>query len=271
MWRFMRAIKLFFSGRMSEATAALFSNKYVVEATFDEAKDREIARYNTVKQSFAKITGIRNELKVSLDHRTERFEKAEKLMKAAGAAAKRFLQEQKDAGVTDIEIVKKNPIYLKHLSTFNDARSTADELKKTITEDMDKVEKFDDQLEDIKRELMDMERRLKKLEAEKAEGVAKLEISKSLREVQELTKGLGASTTNKDLAAARQAIKDAENMSQVTIELSGNRAAAEEDRLLAEYDLDSASGDFDNLVGLNDFFSEEKKVEEELPSAKVGE
>lgn len=267
MFKYFRALYYFMTGRFAAAAEALHSNQYVMAATYDKSIEKTGDRYNSLRNALSKLIGIEQDKVERVKSLSSKLIQYEKVKVGATAKAKDLANKLKSEGQT-IEQIKANPEYLKHITAFQDAASSAKDTETEISEIEKDLEVQKKQISVYKVQLQQMQRSKKQLEEEKQEAIADVAIAKEMQKVNDIISGVAEDTVDKDLASAREARKQAKNKAHIAAELSGNDAEAAQAEYInfaAEHDVTS---EFDALIGL---VEEPKKEEENLNPAKLPE
>lgn len=266
MFRLFRAFFSFFSGWFGAKADALNENPHVMAATYDAAIKNDADRYQRTKAAVANMIGNLERKRQNLITVTKDAEHLDKVKTGAAAKAKSVADQMKAQGKT-LEEIKANPDYIKCLSAFNDASSTLKAKEERIAE-LDKDIAADEKaLATYKAELQSMQRNQQKLQDEKSEAIADVQIANQREEVADMLAGISNSSSNKDLEAARNARRNAKARATISSELAGNDARASEAEFLEFAKTSEASSEFDALIGLED----NKVGETVLDPAKLAE
>ncbi len=129
MFRYLRALWYFCTGRFSAAAEALASNEYVTAATYDAAIDKSGNRYQTVRNAVAKLVGIEQERVAKIKTLTEKFQELERVKKGAWGKGKILAEQLQSEGQT-LEQIRSNPDYLRHMAAFQNAATSAKDVER---------------------------------------------------------------------------------------------------------------------------------------------
>jgi len=247
------------TGRFSAAAEALQSNKFVMSATYDKAIEKGADRFNTVKNAVAELMSIEQSRVQEIKELGDRAEKQNKIKSGAQVAMQRRINELKGQG-KEKEQIQVDPEFIKHSAAFKDASSTLAEIEARIIEKEKDLETRKHQIAKFKAELQEMQRGQQKLREEKSEALADVAVAQQMESVNAVLAGISEDTTDKDLAAAREARKKAKAKAEITADLAGNDARVAE----SEYLTLSASSEADKeLDSLLDWGNDEKSSMED--------
>jgi len=259
MMRYLRALWYMLTGRFSAAAEALQSNKFVMSATYDKAIEKGADRFNTVKNAVAELMSIEQSRVQEIKELGDRAEKQNKIKSGAQVAMQRRINELKGQG-KEKEQIQVDPEFIKHSAAFKDASSTLAEIEARIIEKEKDLETRKHQIAKFKAELQEMQRGQQKLREEKSEALADVAVAQQMESVNAVLAGISEDTTDKDLAAAREARKKAKAKAEITADLAGNDARVAE----SEYLTLSASSEADKeLDSLLDWGNDEKSSMED--------
>lgn len=267
MFRYLRALWYFVTGRFSAATQALASNEYVMAATYDASIEKSEKRYHTVRNAVAGLVGVEQSKVQKVQSATEKLIKLEKVKEGAAAMAKTLAAQLKAQGKTNEEI-KKNVDYLKHMAAFQNAATSSKDLETEIQTLETELDTHRSQIAQYKIQLQNMQRSNKSLQEEKQAAIADVAISKEMEAVNNVLNGISGDTVDKDLIAARKARETAKAKSKISAELAGNDAQVAEDAYVNFASQNNASSEFDALIGLTD---DEEQVDLKTNPAKLPE
>ncbi len=223
MFRYIKALWYFCTGRFSAAAEALQSNKYVMSATYDASIEKGAARFNTVKDAVAELMGIEQTRIQEIKTLQEKEDMLNKVKTGALQAMKRTQKELLNSGKSKDEIVADGD-FLRHQSAYKDASSSLEEVSARCDEKEDDLEERRAQINTFKTELQGMQRAQRDLKEEKHEALAETAVAQQMMEVNDVLSGIAEDSADKDLAAARAARKRAVAKSKISAELTGNDA-----------------------------------------------
>lgn len=267
MLRYLKALWYAVTGRFSAAAEALQSNKFVMSATYDASIDKGAERFNTVKNAVAELMGIEQSRIEEIKTLQEKENTLNKVKTGALQAMKRTQKELLDSGKSKEEIIVDGN-FLRHQSAYKDASSSLEEVSARCDEKEADLEERRAQINTFKSELQGMQRSQKKLKEEKSEAIADVAIAQSMTSINDLLSGIAEDSTDKDLAAARDARKRAKAKAKISSELTGNDARHAESEYL---ELAAGSQADAELDGLLDWEDTDTEAESKLDDAKLPE
>lgn len=249
MGRYFRALWYLVTGRFKRAADALAENKYVMEATYDRAVEKNTDRIQTVKSSVAQLIRINEDKREKLTAKLKNQEHQAKVKAGALAKAKDTAAKLTAAGKTGDQI-KGDADYLK----CNGAYIAADKEWKKLDGEIDELEgqiaEKEGQINNFKVELQNMQRGIDSLKEEKVEAIADVAVAQQERDIADALNGISSDTTDSDLASVRDARKRVKAEAKVSRELAGTNAKAADNEFANYADTTGAASEFDALIGL---------------------
>lgn len=250
MRRLFRAFGLLISGRFKAAWESLLSNKYVVEATYDQAIEKKGENAQTLQKAVAGL--IHNKEQRVAKIKTLAEAEGELIRVKTGAAAKAKAQADKlKAGGKTVEQIKLDPEYIRCQTAYESAAAELTkktnertELEKKNAEDEVKIARH-------KATLTNMKESVKNLETEKMDAVARLEAAKEEKAINDALNGISNDTTEGDLAAVRKKVGQVEAEAKVSAELAGTNPDVAKNEFLEYANKSAAASEFDALIGLD--------------------
>jgi phage shock protein A len=249
MWRYVRAIGYYMTGRMDAARRVLDTNPNVVKATFDQIVREKRARVNQYKEAVATLVAQREKKVRQVERLTADVERLERLKTGALAKAKQYVQALQAQGKSMAEI-QADKEYVKCQGAYKDFASTLDEKQDRIEEIEQEVVSSDQRIAEHKVQLTSLMRDIDKLKEEAADTVADMITTKEEREVADLLTGLSTDRSNEELARMRDLRHQVKAEAQVSKELAGTDTRAQEAEFLEFARSSSTNDEFAALVGL---------------------
>ena len=149
-------------------------------------KREDIQRYkNVIGQSIALIENKKNSLKGLTDD----IDKLEKMKAGAITKSKNTAAELRDSGASAEEI-KQHPDYVRHITSYNDYRTTLEEKNARIAKLEQDIERAQEDIETHKLQITGLHRDLEKVKTEQSEAVADLIAARTQQEVDDLLSGI---------------------------------------------------------------------------------
>lgn len=267
MFRYLRALWYFVTGRFAAAAEVLQSNKFVMSATYDRALGKSEDRFNTVKNAVAELMSIEQTRLIEIKELGDKVDKLNKVKTGAQMAMQRRIDTLRGQSKNKDEILV-DAEYIKHQAAYNDASSTLEEVKHRFDEKDADLKVRRQQIATYKAELQQMQRSTQALREEKNEAIADVAIAQQQEAINSTLAGITQDTTDKDLALAREARKKAQAKAQITSELAGNDARHAENEYLDYAKQSQANSELDKLLNWGDESSIKK---EDLTPAKLPE
>lgn len=249
IWRYIRAIGYYMTGRVDAARKVLDTNPHVVRATFDQVIREKKARVNHYKEAVATLIAQKEKKVQQVERLTEEVQQLERLKTGALAKAKQRVAQLQAEGASQ-EQIQHDEEYLKCQGAFKDFSSTLAEKQNRITALEGDIVAGDKGIGEHKVQLQHLLREIDTIKEEAADTVADMITSKEEREVADLLTGLSRDKTNAELARMRDLRQQVKAEAQISKELAGTDTQAQEAEFL-EYARTSATQDeFAALVGL---------------------
>ncbi len=274
IWRYIRAIGYYMTGRVDAARKVLDTNPHVVRATFAHVVRDKRERVNQYKEAVATLIAQREKKINQVQRLTEDVQKLERLKMGALAKAKQRVAKLQGEGVA-FDAIQHDEEYIKCQGAFRDFSSTLAEKQGRISELEVDVEAGEHRIGEHKVQLQSLLREIEKIKEEAADTVADMITAKEEREVADLLTGLAQDRTGEELSRMRDLRQQVKAEASISKELAGTETLAQEAEFL-EYARTTASQDeFSALVGLAEAVDTEAKQaesgERESPSAPLPE
>lgn len=250
MFRYLRALLYFLTGRLSKAREVLMTNEYVMAATYDKSIEKQENNFNSLKDAVAKILRIKIDKEQQFKNLTKEVERLSNVKLGAGNKAKQLAAKMQAEGKS-AEDIKNNPEIIKCQGAFNDASSSLKDMESRLSGLDADIKNYDQQVAQYKSQLQNYQRGVENLRNEKSEAIADTVASKQIDEINSVLAGISTSTEDKDLADARRARQEMKAKAQISGELAGNNAKIAEDEYLKYADTAHSNSEFDNLLGLD--------------------
>ena len=264
MFRYVRALWYFVTGRFSAASDALRANKYVMKATYEAAIKKSDDRFATVKDAVAELITIEESRKAEIKDIGSKVERLTKVKQGAAAAMQARIDLLLKVGHAKQQ-VEQDADFLKHKSAYIDVSSTLDEMVKRMDEKETDLKERQKQINQFKIELQQMQRTNRSLEEEKNEAIADVAIAQQQEQINSVLNGISADSVDKDLESARKARQTAKAKAKITTELAGNEVRHAESEYLKYAENSATNTDLDKLLN----WGEEPKTT--LDPAKIPE
>ncbi len=249
IWRYVRAIGYYMTGRIDSARKVLDTDPHVVRATYDEIVREKKQRVNQYKEAVASLVAQREKKVQQIGRLSEDVSQLERLKTGALAKAKQRVTQLQGEG-TSMEQIQHDEEYVKCQGAFRDFTSTLTEKQERIVELEAEIGGSDGRIGEHKVQLQSLMREIEKVKEEAADTVADMITSKEERDVADMLSGLSSDKTNAELARMRDLRNQVKAEATVSKELAGTETRAQEAEFL-EYARDSAAQDeFALLVGL---------------------
>lgn len=266
MFRYLRALWLFMTGRFAAAAEVLQQNRYVMEATYDASIKKTEERYHALKDALANEIRIEESKKnkiVALSKECEALSETKEGSAAKGRAHAQALVAHgtsTDQIKVDSEVVRCKTRYEEVVSTLSQKETEIHRLEDEIKQKRATIEKH-------KTDLQAIQRNRSALEQEKGEAVADVAAAREEEETNNMLSGMAQDSTDKDLAAARKARENAKARAKVSSELAGADATRTDDEFRQFAKSSKSSSEFDALLGLDNG----QKVAQATEPAKLPE
>lgn len=250
MWKWLRALGLLFTGRFRKAYQALMENEYVMEATYDASIEKGKGRVVAMSEAIGGLVRLREDKVTLVNTKTQEYQRLQQVKAGALQKAKDRAAALTKNGLTADQI-KADAEYLRCQGAYNsadvDAKRLDSEIKALETDIADRSKVINAK----KLDLQKAKKQQDDLKAEKHEAIAEVLSAKQEEEVARQLAGLENDTTDSDLAAAREARKQAKARGKVMSELAGTDHQANQDEFANYATVAQSHNEFDNLIGLD--------------------
>ena len=225
------------------------SSPGAIAASYDDIKSQHTKSIHQVKRAVASIMGVQEKKKQRLQQLEEDIQKHEKLLAGAQAMGRKRIAKLQAEGATP-EQIKVDAEYVKCGSAFKDFSSTLNAKREEAEHVADEIEENERQLSEYEGQLQSMVRELKTIEQEKHETIADVTIARQQQEANDLIAGISRSSS----AEERQRLQDMRQRCKAEAKISSKLAGADADRAEQEFleyaETESATSEFDQLMGL---------------------
>ncbi len=133
IWRYIRAIGYYMTGRVDAARKVLDTNPHVVRATFAHVVRDKRERVNQYKEAVATLIAQREKKINQVKRLTEDVQKLERLKMGALAKAKQRVSKLQGEGIA-LDAIQHDEEYIKCQGAFRDFSSTLAEKQGRISE-----------------------------------------------------------------------------------------------------------------------------------------
>lgn len=266
MFKWLRALGFLITGRFKKAYQALMENEYVMEATFDNSIEATADRIRKMQDATAGLIRIKEGKVVEANAKNEQFKTLMKAKQGALDMAKARAAKLTSQGKTPEE-VKADAEYLRCFNGYTLADTDAKKLESAIQFLEKDIEERNNFINQKKLDLTNAKKRYDDLKNEKHEAIADLLSAKEEEEFAKMQAGLSEDTTDKDLAAVREARTNAKLRAKGYSELAGTDHKTNVDDFVQAANKASSASEFDSLIGLESKPSQENS----LKAAKLPE
>jgi chromosome segregation ATPase len=247
--RLFKAIIYTFTFQFNKLAELWGSSPGAIAASYDSIKSKHQASIQQVKTAVASIMALQEKKKKRLEVLAGDVERHRQLIAGAQAKAKKVVALLQAAGATQ-EVIKTNADYVKCSAAFKDFSSTLvakEQEAQTLTEEIEEAEA---QLADYKAQLDSMVRDLKKIDQEKHETIADVEISRQQQEANDLIAGISRNNSAEERLRLQEMRNRLKAEAKISRELAGVNADRAEQEFLDYAITSEASSEFDRLMGL---------------------
>ncbi|KPJ86117.1 hypothetical protein AMJ57_00515 [Parcubacteria bacterium SG8_24] len=251
IWRFLKAVGYFLTGRIDKAREALSLNPHVVNATYDDIIRQKTGRIQDYSRAVAEIVTIQEKRKATLKQLTEETGRLEGLKAGALAKAKQRLKQLQAQGLTP-EQIKADSELMKHQGAFKDFSSTLGEKEARIQDLEAEIQAGTGKIEEHKRNMLSLKRDLDKIKAEKGEAVADIITAQEEQRVADMLSGIAEDTTSEQLQQMRDLRQKAKARARVAETLAGTDTKAQEAEYMAYAESSEADSEFFSELGLTE-------------------
>jgi len=247
IWRLIKAMGYFVTGKFDKARTTLMTNPNVMQANYDEIIRTKVGRLTTMKDAVSGLVGQQENKVALLKQLTNEVQEQERLKNGAAGKAKEIVK--KHGG--DAEAIKKDPEYMRCQAAFRDFSSTLEEKIKRVKEAEGDVERLGTTIQTHKNTMQSLRREVEALKAEKHEAVAEVLSAKQEQEIADMLSGISEDTTSKELQELREIRTKAKANARISREIAGVTAQQEKDEFLNYANNNVSDNEFDKLIGLS--------------------
>ena len=245
--RYFRAVGYFFTGRIDKMRETLGSNPNVMAATYDEVIREKTRRIHQYKDAVAGMIGQEEKKRAALRSLTEETQQLERMKSGAAAMAKKLVAKYSG----DVEAVKQDPEYARCQTAYKDFGTTLSEKEERIAELEPDIETLAKSIGNHKVQIQDILRDLEKIKEEKHDAVADVISAKEEQEIADMVAGISEDRSSRELSELRDMRREMKAKARMSREISGLDAKRDEQEFLAYATENSATDEFDALIGLS--------------------
>jgi chromosome segregation ATPase len=249
IWRYIRAIGYYMTGRIDAARKVLDTNPHVVRSTYDNVVREKKERVNHYKEAVATLIAQKEKKVNQIQRLTEDVEKLERLKMGAMAKAKQRIAQLQAEGLA-AEKIPHDEEYIKCQGAFQDFSSTLAEKQSRISELEGDVGAGETRIGEHKVQLQHLLREIEAVKEEAADTVADMITAREEKEVADLLTGLSEDRTNAELSRMRDLRQQVKAEASISKELAGTDTRAQEAEFLDYARVSTADDEFAALVGL---------------------
>jgi hypothetical protein len=247
--RWVKAVGYLLTGRIDAARRTLDTNPHVVRAKYDEIIREKTGRIQMYKQAVAGLIAQQEDKMAKVKMLTEDVGRLERLKAGALAKAKQTVEGLQKAGKSQADI-QGDADYVKCQGAYNDFSSTLAEKHARIAELEKDIEDYGRRIGDHKIQLQHLLRDIENIKVEAADAVADVITSTQEKEIGDMLSGIAQDGTSEELQRLRQTRQELKAEAKISKELGGMDARSQEAEFLEYARKNSASSEFDSLVGL---------------------
>ena len=256
MFKYLKALYYFCTGRFSKARRTLMENEYVMGATYDNAIKKAEQRLGTSTEAVAELMSLEKERTLQVNALQARVDVLSKAQIGSKVAMQKTIDKMKVEGKTKEEILTSAD-FLKHQASFNDATTTLASVSKDLEEKKADLEKRKSQIATFKAQLQKIQRSGASLREEKEEALADVAIAKSMEAIDSQLAGITSDSSDEELKEAREARNRAKTRAEIKAELAGNDVSLAENEYLQLAAESVASSQLDGMLNWGESESEE--------------
>jgi phage shock protein A len=264
MFKYLKAVWYFCTGRFNKARRVLMENEYVMGATYDNAIKKAEQRLGTSTEAVAELMSLAKERTLQVNALQTKFDTLTKAQAGAKVAMQRTIDKLKSEGKTK-EQIQASAEFLKPQAAFNDATTTLANVSKELEEKKIDLEKRNAQIATFKAQLQKIQKSGASLKEEREEALADVAIAKSMEAIDSQLAGLTVDSADEELKEAREARNRAKTRAEIKSELAGNDASLAENEYIQLAAESEASSQLDNMLNWGE------SDQEELSPAKLPE
>lgn len=249
LFRWVKALGYLLTGQVDSARRTLDTNPHVMRAKYNEIVREKVTQIHTYKEAVAGLIA-QQENKIGLVKRlTEDVERLERLRAGALAKAKQTVAQLQAAGKAK-EDIHTDEDYKKCLGAYNDFSSTLDEKQDRIDEVEGDIESYRKTIGEHKVQLQQLMRDVEQIKGEAADAVAEIITAKQERDIADTLSGIAQDGTAEELQRMRQLRQEVKAEARISKEMAGTDTKAQEVEFLDYARKNTATAEFDALLGL---------------------
>lgn len=245
--RFFSTLWARITGRVDAKTDAMMTDQYVVRSKFDDIIRAKTDAIQQLKGAVAALKGQRASNIEALKKLSEEMKEMELDLAGAQAAAKN--RAAKLAGKTEDEIMA-DPEVMEAMQYYNDTEARMEEMKARATALEERVSGLDTSINDHMLQLKQMVRDLEGLRTEKEDTAADVIANKEIRAANDMIAGIADDGSAKELQALREARQKLNADAQISKELAGTDAKAQQQKFRSAARSSAGRDKFAAMIGV---------------------
>ena len=249
IWRYVKSFLYLITGQIDKSRRVLDSNPNVMKAKFDDIIKSKVDQIHTYKQAVATLIAQQEKKMAKVKSLTEEVQKLENLKAGALAMAKQTVAKLQGEGKTKEE-VHADADYKKCLTAYNDFAATLTEKQDHIKDLENDIGEYDGSIANHKINLQQLQRDIEKLKSEAADAVADVITAKEERDLSDMLNGISKDGMAKELQDMRDLRHEMRAEARVSREMAGTDSKAQEAQFLEYARSNTASDEFDSLLGM---------------------
>lgn len=263
MFRYLKAIWYYITGRAEKARKAWMLNEHVMSATYDAAIKKSENNFEVTKNAVSEMVVVEQGLVASIKVQGEKIERLNKVKEGAKVAMQRRINELK--GTHTQEQIKTDSDFIKHQLAYDDA-------SKSLAEATTQYDELNVQLGErrkliatYKAQLQQHQRGVDKLRAEKHDALADVALAKQSEAINATLANISGLTTDEELKDAREARQRARASASVVSEITGNDARAAEQEYVNYASQSASANELDSLLDWGNESDDKDRSPAKLP------
>jgi phage shock protein A len=270
--RYIKAFGALLTGGINGARESLNRNRHVIAATYDEIKDDQVGRVQSMSKAVAGMITQKERKITKTKALTERL--AENCEMRDGALA--MIEELK--GQYDLT-TPEGVAALKSTEDYQEASGAYESLSKEIEDDEHTIEELElgiaedeENLAGHLAELGQMKDQVEKIQNEKHETIAAVEAAKAEKEINDMMNGISQNDTGERLQEMRGMRDQLKSEVVVGRKLAGTDSRQRKAKFKKFANKRKANSEFDNLLGIGkEAEAKEGAAKEEVTTTQLPE
>ena len=250
IWRYIKAVGALMTGGVNGMRESLNRNRHVIAATYDEIKDDQVARVQSMSKAVAGMINQKERKITKAKNLTERVAENSEMRDGALAMIEE-LKGQYDLSTEEgIAALKGTEDYQEAASAYESLTKEIDDDESTIAELELGVAEDEENLAGHLAELGNMKDQIEKIKNEKHETIAAVEAAKAEQEINDMMNGISQNDSGERLNEMREMRDQLKSEVVVGRKLAGTDTKKRKAKFKSFAHKRKSGSEFDNLLGI---------------------